>query len=570
MERPRYRTAQEQEEALKRQEAALQAPLTPEEIQQRIQDYAISKAQENVPLVLDEPASLGIDNRALTREAENALMSTPIIDKKTGKPAISEVPQEDISAIEDQSISVEEPLQEEQPLPEGVVPETPPKPDLPMERATEQDLSKPQEIAPEVKKPLSREELYKQLQEKYASQREQDAADLKAAQESRDVGQLIANVGEGFANIATGGKADSGFYQGLKKQAEQPIADIEARRKQMAENLGVDEKLMNITDKMVSQAREDELDDPNNPRLKQLNSLVEIQLSKTNPELLKDLKERGSFPPKTMRAYKEFTEQSDKLWEQQFKMKSLESMEEAKKATREQTQAWRDLMFNQKQNEEKRRVSKLINDEAQRLGRGDKIINKVREQSQTFDEVVPLLKASEQGNEAAIAALGTKMARSMGEVGVLTDADVTRYLGNTSYARQISSWLNRKFEGELPKGQIDDMRKVVNMLQGVYQNKLMKNYNNAASILMSRSKKLGDPVTEEEAHEILGTPGRTELDKLRKQEIMKQAAKDYGLKIDNLNNQSDKVKVINSKGEKGLIPKSQLDKALKQGYKVAE
>lgn len=410
--------------------------------------------------------------------------------------------------------------------------------------------------------------LYSDLKSKYSS--EGDAEELKAAQSNRDNRTLSANLMEGLSDIATGGKTDTKYYDKLRDGAGSKVTDLNERRKQMAENLGVDEKLLGVVQKTVQVAAEAELDDPNSPRLKQLNTLAESQLSKSNPELLAKLKEQGGFPPKTLRGYKEFQERTDKLWEQDYKTQSLADNKENRAVQREATAAYREAIIGQKKTEEKRRVSDKVNNEAQRLGRSDRIINKVREQAQTFDEVQPLLQASADGNEAAIAALGTKMARSMGEVGVLTDADVVRYLGNTSYARQVSSWANRKFEGELPKGQLNDLKKVVNMLNDVYKTKVERNFDLAAQTLVARSKKLGDEIDMDEAHELLGTPGKTALDRTKREQIGKTKSDTTNMVADSSKEPMapavDKVTVQDTDGKKYKLPRTQLEKALKQGF----
>lgn len=110
---------------------------------------------------------------------------------------------------------------------------------------------------------------------------------------------------------------------------------------------------------------------------------------------------------------------------------------------------------------------------------------KAIEQASTFDEVGSLINAVEkEKNQAALAALGTKLARSMGEVGVLTDADVIRYLGQRSWGRQLLNWKEGGMEGTLPEETIKELKSNI----GIFDKKLKKDlksiYSNARQRLI--------------------------------------------------------------------------------------
>lgn len=79
--------------------------------------------------------------------------------------------------------------------------------------------------------------------------------------------------------------------------------------------------------------------------------------------------------------------------------------------------------------------------------RSDPMIKELEKQGVGFDAADTLISAARQGNTMAFAALGTKMARAMGEVGVLTDKDVTRYVTSPMLARKIADKANILFSG---------------------------------------------------------------------------------------------------------------------------
>lgn len=159
----------------------------------------------------------------------------------------------------------------------------------------------------------------------------------------------------------------------------------------------------------------------------------------------------------------------------------------------------------QRQNEERRRKNDLFSKFADRMEK-DTQFKELQKQGIAFSQIQPLIKAAEDGNEAAVASLGTKLARAMGEVGVLTDQDVVRYLGNVSYGRKVSSWLERGMQGELPKPAAKDIKALVNMMQDVHKNKVLPIYNKYANIMVNN---FPGEITEDEALARLGAPGYT-------------------------------------------------------------
>jgi hypothetical protein len=127
--------------------------------------------------------------------------------------------------------------------------------------------------------------------------------------------------------------------------------------------------------------------------------------------------------------------------------------------------------------ERKERIDKLT--AARNLLKDDPRVKKSIDQAMAFENVTGLLENARSNNELAIPALGTQLARAMGEVGVLTDTDVTRYLGGPAWMTQLSSWYKKGAEGELPKSVLDQLEKNAEKLQKAIDKRINDVYANA-------------------------------------------------------------------------------------------
>jgi len=69
-------------------------------------------------------------------------------------------------------------------------------------------------------------------------------------------------------------------------------------------------------------------------------------------------------------------------------------------------------------------------------------------------------------------ALGIKMARAMGEVGVITDQDVTRYIQAQTYFRGLGDAAKRKItSGVVSDPTINDMNEVIEKMKSGFGKK---------------------------------------------------------------------------------------------------
>lgn len=92
------------------------------------------------------------------------------------------------------------------------------------------------------------------------------------------------------------------------------------------------------------------------------------------------------------------------------------------------------------------------------------------------DQLVPLVKS---GNTVASNALGAKMARGMGEVGVLTDTDIVRYVQSGQITRSAADKLSRMTKGVPTDATIQEMQQITFALRDAYEAKIQPLYNDA-------------------------------------------------------------------------------------------
>lgn len=162
-----------------------------------------------------------------------------------------------------------------------------------------------------------------------------------------------------------------------------------------------------------------------------------------------------------------------------------------------------------------------------------------------------LLDDAYKNGGQSLAMLGPRIAKGLaGEVGVLTESDVTRYVRNPELAQWIIGGATKTFEGKLDAQDYTNLLRLGDIMQGNAQKKVDMAYDQAATKL---SRNMGMPI---ESARLLVNPN---LDSGTKS-IVADSHKDL----------LEKVTVISPDGKKGQIPKGQLDAAKAQGYKLSE
>jgi len=156
---------------------------------------------------------------------------------------------------------------------------------------------------------------------------------------------------------------------------------------------------------------------------------------------------------------------------------------------------------------------------ARNLLKDDPRYKKAVEQGMEFESVNRLLDQVGEGNQAALAALGTKLARAMGEVGVLTDTDVVRYVGGTSWGRKLKDWYAKGAKGELSKDTLNDIKSNLKLLRGKLKDDTSRVYDNASGRMKTAFPNMAD-------EKIRGLLGKTIISE---DETKKQASSDSRL-----------------------------------------
>ncbi len=139
---------------------------------------------------------------------------------------------------------------------------------------------------------------------------------------------------------------------------------------------------------------------------------------------------------------------------------------------------------------------------ARGLLKDDLRAKKAVEQGMALESIEPLLNEIESGNEMSISTLGSQLARAMGEVGVLTDTDVIRYVQGQAWGTKLKDWWARGAEGELPKEAIEGIRKNIKAIKNNLRSNLTSVYSNAASRMKIAHPELDDATI----NGLLGTP----------------------------------------------------------------
>lgn len=107
------------------------------------------------------------------------------------------------------------------------------------------------------------------------------------------------------------------------------------------------------------------------------------------------------------------------------------------------------------------------------------VIKTLKQQDIGLSQVDALVSLVSSGNTVAANALGTKMARGMGEVGVLTDTDVLRYVQSGQLTRAAGDKLSRMLKGIPTQATLDEMKEIISVLRNSYSDKIQPLYNDA-------------------------------------------------------------------------------------------
>jgi hypothetical protein len=104
----------------------------------------------------------------------------------------------------------------------------------------------------------------------------------------------------------------------------------------------------------------------------------------------------------------------------------------------------------------------------------DKVTKALKDQNLAFDKVDNLLDMMKSGNEAVLSPLGISMAKAMGEVGVMTDKDVVRYIKTNGVADEVKDFFSKKSAGVLTEKTQKNLKDIAGIFKILARNKINK------------------------------------------------------------------------------------------------
>lgn len=117
-----------------------------------------------------------------------------------------------------------------------------------------------------------------------------------------------------------------------------------------------------------------------------------------------------------------------------------------------------------------------LNNQKQRLI-NDPRVKPLFAQDIGLKQVEDILSLTGQGNTVAAGALGVKMAKAMGEVGVLTDQDVARYVVSGRLDRMAGDKLSKMIRGVPSNATQAEISQIADVLRDSFAQKLQPVYN---------------------------------------------------------------------------------------------
>lgn len=256
------------------------------------------------------------------------------------------------------------------------------------------------------------------------------AEDLNRAIEQRDSSINNAQLAQGFGRL---GAAIAGtkpimddIYEARIKQAEKPIQDVKEREAQ--------EKF-----------------DPGSAQSKALREALKIYQI--------NIPEGYSFAD-IEKAYPVIT-------------KAIES-EEARQAKKENAKLFAEMRGDVQKDKKAQQDANLLS-RYQTRAESHPIVKDAQKSMSAASRIEDLLKIASNEGGQALSALGPQVARLMGEVGVLTESDVTRYVQNPQQAKKLFAQMSKWSQGKLPAADAENIKNIM----GIFINKAQQNRDKA-------------------------------------------------------------------------------------------
>lgn len=111
------------------------------------------------------------------------------------------------------------------------------------------------------------------------------------------------------------------------------------------------------------------------------------------------------------------------------------------------------------------------------LEQRDPVIKEVRKQELSLAAVDGLSTLVKEGNTVAFSALGTKMARGMGEVGVLTEQDIKRYVRSGQIGQKAADTLSTWLRGKPTEATQEEISDITKAMRSAFVEKVQPRYD---------------------------------------------------------------------------------------------
>lgn len=105
------------------------------------------------------------------------------------------------------------------------------------------------------------------------------------------------------------------------------------------------------------------------------------------------------------------------------------------------------------------------------------VIKKLNEQQVGIHQVNDMADLVNRGNSVASSAMGTKMAKAMGEVGMLTEQDVKRYVQSGKLAQSAADTLNKWVSGRPSNATMQEISQIAGALKDTFGEQVQPIYN---------------------------------------------------------------------------------------------
>jgi hypothetical protein len=124
----------------------------------------------------------------------------------------------------------------------------------------------------------------------------------------------------------------------------------------------------------------------------------------------------------------------------------------------------------------------------------DPAIKTYKDQGMSLAAVNGIIGEAKKGNQVSASALGVKMAKTMGEVGMLSESDVTRYVQAKALDRSAADKLSKWIKGVPTDATLNDIQQIADVMRARFTEQIQPIINSYAQQMST-----GIGITEDEA-----------------------------------------------------------------------